>query len=66
MYYNGISMIYYGESSKINLDLLEYIGISKNLHYGKNFESLKEKYLALLNECIYINENIINKYKLEC
>ena len=66
MYWNGISMIYYGESSKINLDFLEYIGINKIQHYKKKYDSLKEKYLTLLNECVNINENILNKYKLDC
>ena len=59
-------MIYYGESSKINLDFLEYIGINKIQHYKKKYDSLKEKYLTLLNECVNINENILNKYKLDC
>ena len=66
MRWSGLSMIYYGESSKINLDFLEFIGINKNQHYAKKYDSLKDKYITLLLECLNINESILGKYRLEC
>ena len=63
MYWNGISMIYHGKSSEINLDFLEYTGINKQQHYAK-YSTLKDRYVNLLKECKNINDEIL--YKFSC
>jgi SAM-dependent methyltransferase len=64
-YWTGISMVYYGKSSEINLECLEYIGINSQQHNAKKYELLNDKYIALLNECLNINNRILKKYNSE-
>jgi ubiquinone/menaquinone biosynthesis C-methylase UbiE len=60
--WSGLSMVYYGKSSEINLEHLEFIGINKTeLNTRKNYVSFKEKYLTLLHECLEVNKDILHK-----
>lgn len=63
--WTGLSMVYFGKSSEVDLQPLEVIGIQKDFidHCGT---SLKDRYTALLKECLRINGDILVRFAEHC
>jgi SAM-dependent methyltransferase len=62
MAWTGMSMVYFARSDAIDLQHLEFDGIRRTEFEARNFQTLKEKYVALLKECLKINGDILVKY----
>lgn len=62
MAWTGLSMVYFGKSSEIDLQHVVYDGIRRTQMEQPTFPSRKERYVALLKECLRINGDILVRF----